>query len=293
MTPRLELVPVPETERVQRVPFPLGELVAYTCAGPDKAENEDAAAVLAWDGAGLLVVADGMGGQNAGRRASRCTLDAITETVRAAGVEGTALRHALLDGIEAANQAVRELALGAGSTVAAIALREGAARALHVGDSFALHVGQRGRVKMLTVSHSPTGYAVEAGLLDAEEALQHEERHLVLNYVGHEGMRVEVGTPLMVAPRDTLLVASDGLSDNLTPEEIVSTVRKGSLLEAGQRLARLARERMTHPEEGAPSKPDDLTFLLFRPTRRPAHAGAEEGDGESRATHAEIPAEIP
>ena len=118
------------------------------------------------------------------------------------------------------------------------------------------------------MAHSPTGYAMEAGLLDEAAALRHEERHLVLNYVGQETMRIEVGACVRVAPHDTLLVASDGLADNLTLEEIVATVRKGPLYGAADRLAELARRRMTQPSGGAPSKPDDLTFLLYRPHRR-------------------------
>lgn len=260
---------VPEGDEPRAVGFPLGEVVAFTRRAPDKDgdANEDAAAVVAAEVGGLLLVADGMGGRSAGRRASRLVVETVAERVARAEGAGQALRHAVLDGIEAANAAVRELGLGAGATVAAIALSGGNARAFHVGDAVVMHVGQRGLLKAVTVPHSPTGYGVEAGLLDVDEAMVHEERHLVLNYVGHEGMRIEVGAKVGVASRDTLLVASDGLADNLTPEEIVATARKGPLLEAGQRLAGRARSRMAGRSEAAPSKPDDLTFLLFRPRR--------------------------
>jgi len=282
MSPRVELHPIREGDRAQAVEFPFGDLVAFTCPAPGKSESEDVAAVLTHDGAGLLLVVDGMGGQNGGREASRCTLETIAEKVRAAGEEGTALRHAVLDGIEAANRAVLDLAVGAGATLAALELNEHSARVLHVGDSFVLQVGQRGKVKAQTISHSPTGYAVEAGLLDAEEAMLHEERHLVLNYLGQAGMRIEVGASQPIASRDTLLVASDGLTDNVTPEEIVAIVRKGPLLAAGERLALLARRRMTEPQAGVPSKPDDLTFLLFRPRGAGVGAGGR-ANGERLA----------
>jgi hypothetical protein len=77
-------------------------------------------------------------------------------------------------------------------------------------------------------------------------------------------MRIEVGGSIRVAPRDTLVVASDGLADNLTVDEIVGHVRQGPLLGAGVALAEHARRRMERPEPEEPSKPDDLTFLLYR-----------------------------
>ena len=105
---------------------------------------------------------------------------------------------------------------------------------------------------------------VQSGLLDEQEALHHDERHIVSNVVGAVDMRIEIGPEVELARRDTLLLATDGLLDNLTPEEIVEMVRKGPLGPAARRLAAVARARMERPEGGRPSKPDDLTFVLFR-----------------------------
>lgn len=256
-----------ESEAPMRWKLPWGEVVAYTRCSPEREPNEDRAAVLSTPHGALLLAIDGMGGQSAGHVASQLTLERVLERARDAEPTKSALRHAVLDGIEAANRAVMDMGLGAGATLAAITVHEGHARTVHVGDAYALHVGQRGRVKSQTVSHSPTGYGVEAGLLDEAEAMVHEERHLVLNYVGHEGLRIEVGPSLPLAARDTLLVASDGLTDNLTQDEIVAIVRKGSLMSAAEVLFTTARERMRAPRPEQPSKPDDLTFVLCRPTR--------------------------
>ncbi|MGI9590762.1 MAG: PP2C family protein-serine/threonine phosphatase, partial [Myxococcota bacterium] len=78
-----------------------------------------------------------------------------------------------------------------------------------------LLIGQRGRVKLQTVDHSPVGFAVEAGLLDADAALHHEDRHIISNFVGGADLRIEMGSGLHLAERDTLCLASDGLADNL------------------------------------------------------------------------------
>ena len=115
-----------------------------------------------------------------------------------------------------------------------------------------------------SVSHGPTGFAVEAGVLEPEAAVLHDERHVVSNMVGTRDMRIELGPSLHPAPRDTLLLASDGLTDNLYVDEIVETARRGPLARVAERLLRLARTRMTDAQPGEPSKPDDLSFVLFR-----------------------------
>ena len=82
-------------------------------------------------------------------------------------------------------------------------------------------------------------------------------------------MRIEVGTPVRLDNLDTVLLASDGLMDNLYVDEIVEVVRKGRLPDAADELARRVAERMTNDSGGEPSKPDDLTFVLYR---RPARS---------------------
>lgn len=247
-----------------RVAFPGGEVVAFSRAAPEKSFNEDGAAVLPYPGGGLLAVVDGMGGQSSGDKAAQLTLEALERRLAVGAAEGERLRNATLDAVEAANRDVLALGVGAGATFAAVLLSDGNARIVHVGDALGLHVGQRGRVKTQTIAHSPTGYAVESGLLDETDALHHEERHLVSNFVGTKSMRVEISGSIPVARRDTILVASDGLADNLAMDELVALVRKGPLLDCGRELARLARHRMATAAGPAPSKPDDLTFLLYR-----------------------------
>ena len=174
------------------------------------------------------------------------------------------LRTAILNGIEAANQTILSDFPSSGSTLAAVEVNADSIRPYHIGDSEILVVGQRGKIKLLTVSHSLVGMGVEAGLIDEEDALHHDERHIILNAIGSADMRIELGAPIQLDRYDTLLLASDGLTDNLNLDEIIELIRKGPLDQAVRKLADLARQRMNDCDSGGPSKPDDLTLIAYR-----------------------------
>jgi serine/threonine protein phosphatase PrpC len=276
------------------LPLAGSEAVIFTAPGPGReGPNEDAAAVLALGARqGLLILADGFGGHLAGEEASALAVRQVAEAVRqaftttadtacdkepGAGTNGAAapqaprpdgdngtLRTAVLAGFDGANLAVSDLGVGAATTLVAVEIRDGWIRPYHVGDSEVLVTGQRGKLKLRTVPHSPAGYAVEAGIVGPDDALHHEERHLVSNLVGSKEMRIELGAPLKLAAYDTVLVGSDGLYDNLTEDEIIARVRRGPLPEAVAALVAAAHQRMLDPRPGQPSKLDDLTVIAFR-----------------------------
>ena len=243
-----------------------GSAVALSRKDPGKqTENEDTAAVMPYGrDAAVLVVADGAGGLPAGKRASLTAVTTLAASLQTAMDKTMLLRTAILTGIEAANEAVLALANGSATTMTVITIEGLIARSYQIGDSEALVVGHRGLVKLQTTAHSPTGFAVEAGFLDEREALHHEDRHLVSNFLGTSDMRIDVGAGVELRPRDTVLVASDGLTDNVHLDEIVEEVRKGGLAESAAAVVKLAEERMCGTVSGQPSKPDDLSLILFR-----------------------------
>jgi serine/threonine protein phosphatase PrpC len=69
-----------------------------------------------------------------------------------------------------------------------------------------------------------------------------------------------------MAPRDTLVLASDGLLDNLLPAEIVNFVRSGPLDRAVTEMVSEVGHRMSGRNGTDPSKPDDLTVIAYRPS---------------------------
>lgn len=252
-----------------------GRVAVASVGDPNKPRpNEDSAAIIpVGDTHLVLAVADGVGGLAGARAASNITVKAIQKALKAAGAETSAgLRSAILDGIEAANEAVMSSGQGGASTLALAEVGPDYVRTYHVGDSILLVCGQRGRLKLQTTPHSPVGFAMEAGLLNEREALQHEELNLIFNVIGSADMRIEIGSSQSLATHDTLLLASDGLADNLLIREIVGAVRKGPLSDAIQALTATALGRMAEEQPGKPCKPDDYTAMLFRrprPRRRP------------------------
>jgi serine/threonine protein phosphatase PrpC len=265
----LELLQATDLDGCRTAALGVGTLVVFTHRSPAKeTPNED---VIGWieiaPDRAVLAVADGMGGAPAGDQAAALAMKELLGSIGENGTDGgRTLRECVLDGFERAGARVREIT-GSGTTLAVATIEQSEVRTYHVGDSAVLVTGQRGSLKLWTTPHSPTGYAIEAGLMDEREALGHEERHMISNFIGDPSMTLEMSSPLPLATFDTLLLASDGLFDNLTTVRILDVVRKGSLERAGARLVEACRGRMAAPEGSETGKPDDLSFLLFRPAR--------------------------
>lgn len=278
-----------DCEDPQLHPLGPGLAAVFTQRAPDSSDvNEDSCAIIPYaEGAGILVVADGAGGLPDGAQASQVTVQTLRSTLRAASKKNLELRSAILDGIEKANREVLKLGLGAATTLAIAEIQGKKLRTYHVGDSQIMVIGHTGKIKLKTMSHSPVGYGVEAGFIEEQDAIMHEELHLVSNLIGFDSMHIEIGTAIDLAPKDTVIIASDGLFDNLRSEEIADTCRGSQLLALSRKLVEACHARMLSTEEGEPSKPDDLTVIAYRRSAvenalgvEGASSGAEESGAE-------------
>ncbi len=256
-----------------------GAAAFWAAPRPGGTRSEDALLVLPLGpDSAVLAVADGMGGAPAGGAAAARAIEALAAAVEQGLAAGLSLQTAILDGIGRANTSVLAMGTGAATTLAVAELAGGTVRAYNVGDSEVMVFGQRGRLKLRTISHSPVGFALQAGLVDHEEALHHEDRHIVSNFLGSRDMRIEVGSAQRLGAMDTAVICSDGLVDNLRLGEIAAIMRCGPLDRRLETLAQRTLARMSGAEsesagaDAHPSKPDDLSLIAFR--RHPGKAVA-------------------
>lgn len=193
---------------------------ATTHTGRVRSANEDS--YVALPDIGLWLVADGMGGQEAGEVASAIAAYTISNAVRG----DATLEHA----IGLAHEAVREVAdelgsPGMGTTVVALLSRGSQYEIAWVGDSRA-YLWDLQRLKRLTRDHSVVQELVDAGAISAEQAQHHPQRNIITQSVGvpvPEGPRIESLTGNW-EPGQSILLCSDGLTGELPDDKIESTL---------------------------------------------------------------------
>ena len=211
----------------------------------------------------VLVVADGVGGCPSGHKASAIAVQAIGQCVESAE-PGSDLRSAILDGMETANRRILELGIGAATTLSVVEIDHGRMRSYQVGDSMSVAVSSHGTLRWKSGVHSPVGYAIESGMLEEKAAFFHEDRHYVSNLLGTREMHIEIGPPVELQQRDTVIVASDGLFDNVMLDEVAELGRCGNLDSRIHQLHELATARMNAANTSSGfGKPDDLSVLMF------------------------------
>ena len=244
----------------QSVDLDSGQAVVFSRPHAGKCgANEDALGVVEGaDGQICLAVADGVGGLPRGLEAATLVIDLLA---KASPSKETSLESRL----QTANQTLLVQLPNAATTVSVTEIADSTLSNCHAGDSTTLVVGQRGRIKLKTQAHSPVGIK-EANGLNEKEALFHPQRHLLNNMMGDPALWLEKQDTLELASRDTVLLGTDGLWDNLFLSEIVELIRVGELFASAQKLVETVIQRMDHPVRGLPSKPDDVSFILYRPS---------------------------
>lgn len=193
-----------------------------------RALNEDAC--LDAPERGMWAVADGMGGHAAGDVASRMIVDALAalpiQTSLARFVADA--RHAL----DAVNRRLREEAakrrVGTiGSTIAICLASENRCALLWAGDS-RIYLYRDASLSRLTRDHSQVEELRSRGYLTEDEARHHPAQHLITRAVGAASLLELDETYLEVRDRDTLLLCTDGLTNEVPDAEIADTLARGS-----------------------------------------------------------------
>jgi PPM family protein phosphatase len=248
----------------------VAEQYTGTDTGRQRRANEDS--LLA--SAPLFVVADGMGGAQAGEVASRIAV----ESFQLGLADSTAPELALAQLAREANARIHELSqanaeqAGMGTTLTAAYVGERDVAIAHVGDSRAYCL-RDGQLLRLTDDHSLVDELMRQGRLTPEEAVEHPQRSVITRALGPEGT-VEVDTRSFAARAgDVYLLCSDGLTTMLSEEQIAAVLlAHPRLRDAGETLIAAANDAGGR---------DNITVVLLRleeiqfaGQQAPVHEGA-------------------
>ena len=195
----------------------------------------------------LLILADGMGGEEGGAEAARIAVKAIRQYFsETPDVEPDI---ALATAIQRANEAIHEQRLKdpahdrMGSTVVIAMIRAGYIFAAHVGDS-RLWLLRDGELTRLSRDHTMVQRLAESGLIAEELTRNHPQGHILYRALGEgDRLKVEVlAPPRRLQSGDRVLLCSDGLHGELEDNEIASILGQGGAEEAAQNLVDAANE---------------------------------------------------
>jgi len=227
------------------LPVPMTiELHAAVDPGRARSNNEDSVATD--DGVSLAVLADGMGGYNAGEVASNMATSFIrTELgrwLREASTQASdaEVRRAMDICVDNANRAIFNAAnsnpqyAGMGTTLVVAVFRDNRVLLGHVGDSRCYRL-REGRLQQITRDHSLLQEQIDAGLITPEQAAFSANKNLVTRAVGVEDTVLLETHQHDVQAGDVFLMCSDGLSDMLDDEGILQVLQAHDSLESGTR----------------------------------------------------------
>jgi len=246
-----------------------GEWAGLSDAGRSRAHNEDAWRID--PGIGLIALADGMGGYNAGEVASAIAVETIARALadEIFGDETHQPHDQLARAIHAANAAIlaaaarRPECLGMGTTLAVAWICGSALRFSHVGDS-RIYLMRAGRLYQLTRDHSVGQALIDAGLSDPDQARQSSMRGVLTRALGVEPTVQPDYGEFELAGGDRLLLCSDGLTDMVADEQIARLLaRDASSDELVKDLIERALAQGGH---------DNVTALVLKVPGQPAAA---------------------
>jgi serine/threonine protein phosphatase PrpC len=246
------------------VPFLELQPFGLTHAGKVRQNNEDALLVGEGEDETLFVVADGIGGFEAGEVASSLAVDVLKglkpdESFKAAIVEANRR-------IVAAGRGDEKLS-GMGTTVVAIRFSgkqgEPVAEVAHVGDSRA-YLRRGGDMNPITEDHSLVAELVRSGDLTRDQAAEHPQKNLITRALGADD-EVDVDTAILpIEAGDRILLCSDGLSD-MVSEAGISEI----LAEFPDDPERAARGLLSAALDAGGN--DNITVVVVDVKERPAH----------------------
>lgn len=237
--------------------MPKLDIYGLTDEGLVREHNED---YISWiPETGLVLLADGMGGHNAGEVASELAVTSVTdalEEVLSPDVTNSCdidFKEAVHEAVIYANDEINQHAkthpecTGMGTTIVMALFHNSSVILASVGDS-RIYRFRKGELKQVTTDHSLVQEMIDNGYMSEEEALNSTNRNLITRALGiAEDVNVDV-VEHETEKDDIYLLCSDGLSDMITDEQIFSSLVKSrqDLERASEDLVELAKEHGGH-----------------------------------------------
>ncbi len=221
-------------------------IALHAAVDPGRARSNNEDSVATDDGVSLAVLADGMGGYNAGEVASNMATTFIrTELGRwlreaSSQASDAEVRRAMDICVDNANRAIFNAAnsnpqyAGMGTTLVVAVFRDDRVLLGHVGDSRCYRL-RAGRLQQVTRDHSLLQEQIDAGLITPEQAAFSANKNLVTRAVGVEDTVMLETHQHDVLPGDLYLLCSDGLSDMLDDASIAQVLLAHDSLETTSR----------------------------------------------------------
>ncbi|MEN6326804.1 MAG: Stp1/IreP family PP2C-type Ser/Thr phosphatase [Syntrophomonas sp.] len=235
------------------------KVVGISDLGLHRRKNEDS--YLMNQNMGLFVICDGMGGHRGGDIASQMAVNTIDEVCQAESINDA--QAMLCQAIRKANAVIWQQGHanpeweGMGTTVTAALLENQKLTVANVGDS-CLYIIRNKNISKITHDHTLAEQMVKEGLLRFEEMRKSSYNHILTRALGvEEDIEIDVFEE-QLEPGDFMLICSDGLSDMLDENEILSIIMEAAA--KGEKLDIMARTLL----ESALHKGgyDNITILL-------------------------------
>ncbi|MCU6760767.1 Serine/threonine phosphatase stp [uncultured Roseburia sp.] len=208
----------------------------------------------------LFIVADGMGGHNAGEFASRFTVETIVKTAAECKEQDTVsiLRSAILSANEALLLYAKEheKMAGMGTTIVAAAANGAQLYVANVGDSRLYVVGDE--IRQITKDHSLVQEMVRMGELDEEKARSHPDKNIITRAIGaEEELKIDFfEVPLQ--PGDKVMMCTDGLTNMIEDTDMLSVLN-----EPGVSLDKKVESLVNTANKNGGK--DNITVIVFQP----------------------------
>ena len=221
--------------------------ISYYTARGKRQNNEDAVSLLEGSNSLLAVVADGLGGHEAGEVASNHAVATLNRLLQAQTPE----EDDLIDAIRQANQEIYEMQNAQShmrTTVAALWLGDYRTIAANVGDS-RIYQFRNGRIVYQSTDHSVAQMAVLVGEVEKSELRRSKDRNKLIRVVGEANPPKVDCVELTVQAGDRFLLCSDGFWEPVTEERMLETMASSATAQQWLRLMRQEVECANNPTQ--------------------------------------------